>query len=505
MKTVLDFTISGTAANRQTGTFEVPSACKQLHMTYTLDKQYGFLVFAVVKDPAGQIRLQKQLSSIPVLQIAESGEDTTLGAIPGEIPAGKWQLEVYLFAEHIQRLTGGKPLTFSFEITDKKEDIAECMGKHVWADQHFVYSGYDRRKVYREGARWYKGDFHTHTRLSDGKELPQGASRKAELMKLDYYMATEHNVVHTGWPDTPVCVMPGVEVTTTLGHANLFGLTRRPDCLDAVLYDREENAIEKDILAALAECHANGWLFSVNHPFLYIWQWLMDSLPLSGLDCLEIINDPTYAADEKAEAEKANRMAVALSDLLWNDGYRVCAIGGSDSHNLIEERYGNATEPSIPGDPATWLHMHDLTPAHVIDALRDCRCYVTRHCQLYSEFQAYGEEGIMQKVRFGQKLPEDTTAVLYEITLVDCTADALVYCMVNGQKKELPTVKTGHHTYTVQGTLHLEKDGWNCLRFGAETPDGEFLFYGNPMTKGEKVPQYTTLGEAMRYIREEWA
>ena len=85
MKTVLDFEISGTAACRQTGTFQVPSACKQLRMTYTLDKQYGFLVFVAVKDPKGQIRLQKQLSSTPVLQIGETGRDTTLGGIPGRI------------------------------------------------------------------------------------------------------------------------------------------------------------------------------------------------------------------------------------------------------------------------------------------------------------------------------------------------------------------------------------------------------------------------------------
>lgn len=504
MKTVLDFEISGTAACRQTGTFQVPSACKQLRMTYTLDKQYGFLVFVAVKDPKGQIRLQKQLSSTPVLQIGETGRDTTLGGIPGRICEGKWQIEVCLFAEHVHRLTGGKGISFSFEITDQGDTVEEYVGDNIWADAQFAYSGYDQKKVYREGARWYKGDFHTHTRLSDGKELPAGASRKAELMGLDYYMATEHNVVHTGWPKTHVCVMPGVEVTTLLGHANLFGLTKRPESLEAIWQDRKEAQIEEDILAVAAECRKNGWLFSVNHPFLYVWQWLMHNLSLMAMDCLEIINDPTYAADANAQAERANRMAVALSDLLWNDGYRICAVGGSDSHNLIEERYGDATEPSIPGDPATWLHMHDLTPEHVIEALRDCRCYVTRHCRMFSEFQVYGADNIMKKIRFGERIPEDATTLVYEIIVTDCAYAAELYCMVNGKKKKLQTVKTGEHTYTVQGTLHLHKKGWDCLRFGAETVDGEFLFFGNAMTKGEKVPHYQTLGEAMRYIRDTW-
>ena len=504
MKTVLDFEISGTAACRQTGTFPVSSACKQLHMAYTLEKKYGFLVFVLVKDPDGQIRLQKQLSSTPVLQIGENGLDTTLGGIPGAIPEGKWQLEIYLFAEHIHRLTGGVKIPFSFVITEEKEEVTECIGTHIWADETFAYSGFAREKVYQEGARWYKGDLHTHTRLSDGKELPAGASRKAEMMQLDYYIATEHNVVHTGWPDTRVCVMPGVEMTTVLGHANLFGLTKRPQSLDVILCDREEAAIGQDILRVAAECHDNGWLFSVNHPFLYVWQWLMHELPLADMDCLEIINDPTYAADPDAQAERANRMAVALADLLWNDGYRICAIGGSDSHNLIEERYGDATEPSIPGDPATWLHMHDLTPEHVIEALKSCRCYVTRHCRMFSEFQVYGADNIMKKIRFGERIPEEATTLVYEIIITDCDEEAQLYCMVNGRKKALQTVKTGDHTYTVQGTLHLHKKGWDCLRFGAETTDGNFLFFGNAMTKGEKQPQYVTLGDAMRKIRDTW-
>ena len=59
---------------------------------------------------------------------------------------------------------------------------------------------------------------------------------------------------------------------------------------------------------------------------------------LDGVDCLEIINDPTYP-----DAAHANDKAVHFLDELWNDGYRIYGVGGSDSHNLIEERYEGAT------------------------------------------------------------------------------------------------------------------------------------------------------------------
>ena len=110
----------------------------------------------------------------------------------------------------------------------------------------------------------------------------------------------------------------------------------------------------------------------------------------------------------------------------------------------------------------------------------------------------------MKKIRFGERMPEETTTLVYEIIITDCDEAAQLYCMVNGRKKALQTVKTGERTYTVQGTLHLHKKGWDCLRFGAETMDGSFLFFGNAMTKGEKQPQCATLGEAMRKIRDTW-
>lgn len=125
-------------------------------------------------------------------------------------------------------------------------------------------------------------------------------------------------------------------------------------------------------------CH----ILLVSQCYLSIWKWLYGDLRLDGVHCLEIINDPTYEADPEAKAGEANQRAVALSDLLWADGHRICAIGGSDSHNTLEERYPGATEPSVPGDPATFVYMEDLSAEHLLEGVRSCNCYVTRHCRI---------------------------------------------------------------------------------------------------------------------------
>ena len=39
------------------------------------------------------------------------------------------------------------------------------------------------------------------------------------------------------------------------------------------------------------------------------------------------------------DAPGSNEMAVRFLDALWQDGHRIYGVGGSDSHNLIDERY----------------------------------------------------------------------------------------------------------------------------------------------------------------------
>lgn len=107
---------------------------------------------------------------------------------------------------------------------------------------------------------------------------------------------------------------------------------------------------------------------------------------LDGVDCLEIINDPTYP-----DAAHANDKAVHFLDELWNDGYRIYGVGGSDSHNLIEERYEGATLPSIVGDPGTYVFCKKLTPKNLMKNVKKGHICVTRFIQVEPYIMADGK------------------------------------------------------------------------------------------------------------------
>lgn len=483
--------------------FQLASPRRRLLFSHDIDGRDAKWIFLRVYDPAGRLRFQKQLSfSSPVICLGQGPMETTMGGIPGELPAGEWRLCFAAYPDNARSMAERGGITFSVTVSDAGAMPAEPIGENLWADINFDYTGYDFHKIYRRGKGWYMGDFHTHTQLSDGEELPSRAMEKARFMHMDFYTPTEHNAVHTGWPATDLLILPGVEATSPLGHANLFGLDRIPDGLDRLVTAREKDGAEvAEVMEGLVrQCKERGWLFSINHPYLYTWKWLYGDMALSNVNCLEIINDPTYAADPEAQAEEANRKAVCLADCLWADGYRICAIGGSDSHRRIDEPYPGAGEPSIPGDPATWLHMGSLSPEHLLKVLKDCRCYVTRHCRVESEIRALDSDGrLLREVTFGDILSRDTRKVSASLTFSGLSAEPKVFAVFNGKRLELP-VGREDGKYTVQTVISLVQTPYEWLRFGAETAEGDFLFYGNPLTKGKKKHQFHYFRDTEGYI-----
>lgn len=503
MKETLHFMISQDADAVQTGTFTVPAASCGFCLEYDIREPLTMLVFLILRDPLGRVRFQKQLScSAPVIGLGETAAETSIGGIPGEVTSGEWTAEVTLFAEYLREMKGVK-VPFEIRVSDETREIPEQVGECVWADTDFMYRYQDKERIYQTGTRWYKGDLHTHTRLSDGRELPERATAKAQLMGLDYYIATEHNVLHTGWQRTDVLVMPGVEITTIIGHANLFGLDRRPETLTDILRHRDPAALATDLERVFAECRERGWLVSVNHPYLHVWKWLYADLRLDDMDCLEIINDPTYAADPDARAEEANRKAVLLSDLLWADGYRVCAVGGSDSHRELDDFYPGATEPSIAGDPATWLHMDGLSERHVLAALRDCRSHVTRHCGAEAQLRLETERETREIV-FGDQIPAGGRKLLYTIMISRQYRKPNLFYLDNGNKTFCEVHMTGEATWTAEGEIPLRQDEYRWIRFGAEDADGEFLFYANAVTQGSREHSFRTFGEISNDLEQKW-
>lgn len=190
-------------------------------------------------------------------------KNTTIGGVPGPIGAGTWKIVIYLFAEYIEQTLEGVSLPFRIQISDRKTEIQETIGKCLWVDRHYreqLWLGYyNKSSFYSSRGRWYKGDFHTHTHLSDGKESVSSAMRKARMMDLDFYVPTEHNIIPTGWEDDYMLILPGVEITTKIGHCNLIGIDKMPERLPEIMEYADTPEVEEYLYEILREAkNGNG-------------------------------------------------------------------------------------------------------------------------------------------------------------------------------------------------------------------------------------------------------
>ena len=76
---------------------------------------------------------------------------------------------------------------------------------------------------------WLAGDFHSHTVHSDGSLSVGGLAALAVSRGLDFLAVTDHNTVshHPQLAEISarygITLLPGQEVTTDTGHANVFG------------------------------------------------------------------------------------------------------------------------------------------------------------------------------------------------------------------------------------------------------------------------------------------
>ncbi len=164
---------------------------------------------------------------------------------------------------------------------------------------------------------WMLIDMHTHTSVysTDSNLLPLAAIAQAGACGLDGVVLTEHDVV---WPaeraaqlsnESGLLVLPGVEVTTELGHVLVYGL----DALTPRITDAGR---------LRAYCDAHGALMFLAHPArdpgLRVSRAAMELF--DGVEGLNGCDGPLQ--NQSATSRGRNRP--------------LPPIGGSDSHALHE-------------------------------------------------------------------------------------------------------------------------------------------------------------------------
>ena len=215
-----------------------------------------------------------------------------------------------------------------------------------------------------DGPGWYRADLQSHSHHSDARGSLHDLQAMALARGLDVLAVTDHNTVSHHAPlealASPALLwLPGMEVTTYRGHANVWGV-------DGWVDFRIRSQADIDTL--IDHVHARGGLFSVNHPKTSPgcigcdWEYAM---PV-GIDCLEAWQGPWFLR---------NWESLERYDALLREGRRVTLVGGSDRH---QPPLPDDDPPALQlGSPTTWLWLETRSQAGVLEALRGGRVSVS--------------------------------------------------------------------------------------------------------------------------------
>ncbi|TQR16278.1 CehA/McbA family metallohydrolase [Psychrobacillus soli] len=420
----------------------------------------------LVYDPTGQLRAQYVTGKTPQpIVIHEQMEGTSPYTTAGSISVGTWTIEVIATVANKENIE--KPfieVQFDTERTDRSTN------ELYWNEM----AGNPERIVQNE-ARWYKGDFHTHTIYSDGQMTREENMASAKNQQLDFFVATDHNIVPTSWVnDTSVLVLPGIEVTAPLGHFNILNTNCSPfeDChLGDMLTEQGMNNI-------IAGQYGNA-LISINHPFLTEWKWLFNDTPLNKVDTLEVWNDPTYGYNPQA-----TEWALIAWDMLLKDGHRITGIGGSDSHLKPEERYEGSEEASLIGDPGTFVYCEGLSVTNLITAVKQGHVVVSR-----------GEKISCQLEQFiaGDQCDRSTGEIKVSI---DTNEAIEIEWVVDGEV--VSKIMDNHASYL----FNWSDDAYHYIRVNVRRADGTLYGFTNPIYFNDKNPSLHTWGQLLELMKE---
>ncbi|WP_298580767.1 CehA/McbA family metallohydrolase [uncultured Luteimonas sp.] len=290
-------------------------------------------------------------------------DDATPSYRPGPLPAGRWQLLL-----GVPNIRAGAVSDYTARIALTPAATPERLPAVL-------------QPVLRDGPGWYRGDLHAHTGHSDAScPSQQGAKVPCPLFLtlqaaaergLDFVSVTEHNTAShlqelrglQPYFDR-LLLVPGMEVTTFEGHANVFGL-------QAGLDFRVGDAV-RDWNALLVEVERRGLPISVNHPALPGDERCMGCgwRPEGGTDWSRV------AAVEAVNGQDAGTPVSGIP--FWHarldEGHRLTGIGGSDNHDatLRDSRFGR----SRVGAPTTVVHAASLSQQAILEGIRVGRVFI---------------------------------------------------------------------------------------------------------------------------------
>lgn len=312
---------------------EVPPGCDGLEVTLDHER-IGAVLDLGCLDPDGWRGWSGGSRSRFVIRLDEA----TPGYLPGELPAGTWQvvLGLHRVPDH----------GVGYEVTVRTGRTAPLP---VVARPPVAERRPRRELPALPGLTWLAGDLHAHTVHSDGSLTIDELAALAVDRGLDFCAVTDHNTVshhpHLAAASSRagVTLVPGQEVTTESGHANAFGAIGWVDFREPT----------DSWLDAVGE---RGGLLSVNHPIGGDCSWRRThtgAIPLA----------------EVWHGSWSHRREGGTLAWWAARGYGPIPVGGSDWHY--------PGDGPVLGAPTTWVACEDETTGAVLAGLAAGRTAIT--------------------------------------------------------------------------------------------------------------------------------
>ncbi|HXC57403.1 MAG TPA: CehA/McbA family metallohydrolase [Rhizomicrobium sp.] len=483
------------------------------------------VLLAAALGPAGACVAGERTPDIVLKGSLAGADNQTYRTLPFTVPAGIGRLTIrFAFTGHEQHTTidlglfdperfrgwsGGNKASFTLSATDATPSYLPgpivpgawklILGiPNIRKDAHadyearihldppgtpFAVSAFSDAPL-RAGPAWFRGDLHMHSAHSDGECLSQGGAKvpcplyktveAAAARGLDFIAVTDHNADSQFAAERELqplfdrlLLLPGREITTFHGHANVFGPT---DFIDFRLGGAEVPTFARlqDQVAAL-----HG-LLSINHPLLPSGEicmgcgWMVPDTDYARVQAIEIVNGGATALFGNAENPVSG---IPFWEALLNRGYRLTAIGGSDNHS------GPAPQDAV-GYPTTVVYADNLSDAAILDAIRKGHVFVDVDGgkDRLLEFTARGGEVMM-----GDALKVDARQrVTFAVHAAGVAGDTLSFVEDGHNIAPLADPALAGADETKRFTLAFDgRRHW--LRADIRDAKGRLLLVGNPI------------------------
>jgi hypothetical protein len=320
---------------------------------------------------------------------------TTRAFLPGPIRPGLWAAELGVAAV-IPQSEGDADGKVAWRV---EIDLAD---DPAFADEPYRPARYDPRPAVRRPG-WYAGDMHVHAEHSAYGDATmtevfgyafrplseQGAG--LDFITLSDYVSGSawgeigrHQRLHPG----KLIVRSG-EVITYRGHANNHASAHFVDYREGPIYERAEDGSlrrlrgDRDPRELFREIHRFGGWTQINHPTIFppvtpaaafcrgcFWEYSEEETDFSRVDAYEIATGPSEFG---SSPNPFTVTAIAEYERLLGLGYRIAAVGSSDSHNA-----GRTTSPlQAPiGMASTVVHARELSERGIECGVQERHTYV---------------------------------------------------------------------------------------------------------------------------------